>query len=115
MDNWDMDFRPDMIDGSRHIVINCKNIDDAFDCAEVLDDLGVRYGDQEPPTKEVRKRYREHGNDFCFYIEGYRLYYGPKYSTNDRHWCDYEKCTFNGLNVTDISDTSFEDVIGGGE
>lgn len=115
MDDWDMDFHPDMIDGTRDVVINCQTESDALACAEVLDDIGVRYGNGESATHNLEGRCDDYKADFCFYVSGHRLYFGPKRSTYDHPWCNYEKCTFNGLNVTDISDTSFEDVIGGGE
>lgn len=115
MGDWSVDFSPDMIDGSRQIVINCQNADDALNCAEALDEIGVRYGNKESATKDVEQRSREYKEDFCFYIDGLRLYYGPKRSTHGDPWLNYEKCTFNGVNVTDISDSSFDDIIGGGE
>lgn len=115
MNGWSVDFSPDMIDGTRNIVINCRNEDDASDCAEVLEELGVRYGNKEPATKEIRERSRDYKENFCFYIEGFRLYYGPIHSTNDHPWNRYEKCTFNGVDIPDISDDSFSDIIGGDE
>lgn len=115
MDDWGLSFTPDMIDGSRRIVVNCQTADDALSCAEVLDEIGILYGDGESPIKKVGRRYAEYKESFCFYIDGLRLYYGPNSSTYDKPWSSYEKCTFNGVNVTDISDSSFDNIIGGGK
>ena len=37
------------------------------------------------------------GEDFCFYAKGSRIYYGPKYSTEEAPWRSYTKCTFYGV------------------
>ena len=115
MDDWSVDFSLDMIDGTRQIVVNCKNIDDAIDCANALHGLGVRYSFGDSPVDGVESKYREHRSNFCFYVRGLTLYYGPKYSTTRNPWSQCEKCTFNGLNIPDISDDSFSNIIGGGE
>lgn len=52
MDDWGLSFTPDMIDGSRRIVVNCQTADDALSCAEVLDEIGILYGDGESPIKK---------------------------------------------------------------
>lgn len=114
MDDWSVDFSLDMINGTRRIVINCKNMDDAIDCAHALHELGVRYRSGNSPKEDLESKYKEYRSDFCFYVQDRIVYYGPKRSTMDNPWSQYEKCTFNGLNIPDISDDSFSNIIGGG-
>lgn len=67
-----------------------------MEMARVLDENGFRFGNGVSPIDEDVD-WDEHGEDFCFYAKGSRIYYGPKYSTEEAPWSSYTKCTFYGV------------------
>lgn len=93
---WDKPFELEMLANENGVVINCPTVEAYMEMARVLDEHGFRFGNGVSPIdKDVD--WDEHGEDFCFYAKGSRIYYGPKYSTEEAPWRSYTKCTFYGV------------------
>lgn len=92
---WDKPFEIEMLANENGVVINCPSVEAYIEMARVLDEHGFRFGNGVSPIEEDID-WVEHGEDFCFYAKGSRIYYGPKYSTEQAPWRSYTKCTFYG-------------------
>lgn len=92
---WDKPFEIEMLGNKNGVVINCPTVEAYVEMARVLDEYGFRFANGVSPIDEAID-WAEHGKDFCFYAQGGRIYYGPKYSTEHSPWSRYIKCTFYG-------------------
>lgn len=92
---WEKPFEIEMLADENGVVINCPTVEAYIAMARVLDEHGFRFADGVSPIDEGID-WAEHGEDFCFYAKGSRIYYGPKYSTEEAPWIRYTKCTFYG-------------------
>lgn len=111
IDPWDTAFDSSMIDGVSKVVIRCPNEYLRGICAVILDESGVRYGNGASPREDANRG--TYGDQFCYYVDGSRLYRGPVSSTYDYPWNLYKKCTIydDSDNGNDIADESFLSII----
>ena len=85
-----------MLGNINGVVINCPTVEAYVEMVRVLDEHGFRFANGVSPIDQDVD-WAEHGKDFCFYAQGKRIYYGPKYSTEHSPWSGYAKCTFYGM------------------
>ena len=108
---WDEIFTMDMLTDSSRVAVNCPTEELEREFATLLDEYGIRYPNGDSPLKEnYWKRYLE---NFCYYVEGKVIRYGPKSSTEESPWNRYEKYTFQDepQDDTEIDDSDFYSII----
>lgn len=72
---WEKPFEIEMLANENGVVINCPTVEAYMEMARVLDKHGFRFGNGVSPIDEDVD-WVEHGEDFCFYAKGSRIYYG---------------------------------------
>lgn len=92
---WDKPFDVSML--SHNVIILCQSESLAQELMYVLEENGVKWCGDEPPTDDTR--WDEHCEETCYWVESKHLSYGDKdYAEEDpeEEYGDHIKCTFYG-------------------